>query len=132
MRVYTGQWFRQVPQRMQCRVWRSWESARIFERPLSSMIKWTSRGPSFSPALRGEVIILTYVEISCPVADPVSKRSNGGTSSNLSITFSRPMTAICTGGTVVHVLPLPSFSIKTSVPVSATARLTPLRPTWAS
>ena len=66
------------------------------------------------------------------VAEPISKRRSGGTSSSFSTTFSSPMRAICTRGTVVHNLPLPSFSTRHNVPVSATAKLTPLSPTSAS
>jgi hypothetical protein len=68
----------------------------------------------------------------CPVADPVNSRSRGGTSESFSITFSRPMTATCTSGAVVHMRPLPSFSTNSRVPVSAMAKLTPESPTLAA
>ncbi len=43
-----------------------------------------------------------------------------------------PVTAMCTGGTVVDMRPLPSFSTSSRVPVSATAKLTPETPISAS
>jgi hypothetical protein len=42
-----------------------------------------------------------------------------------------PVIAMCTSGTVVHMRPLPSFSTRHRVPVSATAKLTPESPTSA-
>ena len=39
-----------------------------------------------------------------------------------------PVMATCTFGTVVHIRPLPSFSTRHRLPVSATAKLTPERP----
>ena len=42
------------------------------------------------------------------------------------------MIAMCTGGSDEHMRPLPSFVTSTIVPVSATAKLTPVIPTGAS
>jgi hypothetical protein len=63
-----------------------------------------------------------------PVAERVSSESSGGTCSSFSTIFSMPVMAIWTGGAVVHIRPLPSFSTRHRVPVSATAKLTPERP----
>jgi len=52
-----------------------------------------------------------------PVAERVSSESSGGTCSSFSTIFSMPVMAICTGGAVVHMRPLPSFSTRHSVPV---------------
>ncbi len=42
-----------------------------------------------------------------------------------------PMRVTSTGGSVVHILPLPSDSTTETVPVSATAKFAPLMPTFA-
>src|SRR5205085_2803320 len=52
-------------------------------------------------------------------------------SSNRGSSFSMPTMLISTGGSVVHMRPLPSDSRITSVPVSAIAKLAPLMPTRA-
>ena len=52
----------QAPQRMQSKVFCSNSSACIRERPLSSKIKCTSCGPSFSTDLRGAVIFLESMD----------------------------------------------------------------------
>ncbi len=66
------------------------------------------------------------------MAERVSRLNSGGTCSSFSTTFSMPVMAMWTFGTVVHRRPLPSFSTRHSVPVSATAKLTPERPMSAS
>src|SRR5690554_587375 len=58
--------------------------------------------------------------------------NRGTTSRRFSTTFSMPVTAMCTGGAVVLMRPLPSFSTSSRVPVSAMAKLTPDTPTSAS
>jgi hypothetical protein len=67
-----------------------------------------------------------------PVAERVSRLESGTMCDSFATTFSMPMTAICTSGTVVDRRPLPSFSTSHSVPVSAAAKLTPDRPMSAS
>ena len=47
------------------------------------------------------------------------------------MSFSIPINAMCTRGTVVHMRMFPSFSTVTTVPVSATAKFAPLTPTPA-
>ena len=44
---------------------------------------------------------------------------------------SMPMIAMCTRGSPEHMRPLPSFSTRTRVPVSATPKFTPVMPTGA-
>ncbi|MNN36255.1 hypothetical protein D3C81_1501440 [compost metagenome] len=71
---------------------------------------------------------MKYVVIACPVAERVSRLDSGTICSSFATTFSMPMMAICTSGTVVERRPLPSFSTSHRVPVSAAAKLTPDRP----
>ena len=52
-------------------------------------------------------------------------------SSQVGTSFSIPITLMSTSGSVVHMRPLPSDSTTETVPVSATAKLTPLIPTRA-
>src|SRR5664280_50264 len=122
----------QAPQRMQRRVAATSWSAKIRERPLSRITRWTSPGPSFSPGPRGPLMRFRYVDTGWPVAERVRTVRIGATSSSFSTTFSIPMRAMWTGGTCVDIRPFPSFSTRTSVPVSATAMFTPDTPASAS
>src|ERR1017187_9115506 len=122
----------QAPQRMQRRVAATSWSAKIRERPLSRITRWTSPGPSFSPGPGGPLMRFRCVDTGWPVAERVRTVRIGATSSSFSTTFSMPMRAMWTGGTWVDIRPFPSFSTRTSVPVSATAMFTPERPASAS
>ena len=53
-------------------------------------------------------------------------------SRQVGMTFSIPMSVTRTGGSVVHILPLPSDSTTQTVPVSATAKFAPEMPTFAA
>ncbi|MNT13549.1 hypothetical protein D3C72_1485230 [compost metagenome] len=75
---------------------------------------------------------MKYVVMAWPVAERVSRLDSGTMCSSFATTFSMPMMAICTSGTVVESRPLPSFSTSHSVPVSAAAKFTPDRPMSAS
>ena len=57
---------------------------------------------------------------------------NTSRSANRGITFSIPISAMCVRGTLVVSRAFPSFSRIRIVPVSATAKLTPLMPRSAS
>src|SRR5271169_6460422 len=122
----------QAPQRMQRSVAATSSSAKIRERPLSRITRWTSPGPSFSRGPRGPLMRFRYVDTGWPVAERVRTVRIGATSSSFSTTFSMPMRAMWTGGTCVDIRPFPSFSTRTSVPVSATAMFTPDMPASAS
>ena len=63
-----------------------------------------------------------------PVAERGSRRSSSARSSSDGTTFSMPMTVTSSGGSVVHMRPLPSFSTTQTVPVSATPTLAPVTP----
>ena len=63
-----------------------------------------------------------------PVAERGSRRSSRPRSSRVGTTFSMPMTVTSSGGSVVHMRPLPSFSTTQTVPVSATPTLAPVTP----
>ena len=65
------------------------------------------------------------------VAERGKMAYSGTISVSFSTTFSMPVMAMCRSGRVVHIRPLPSFSTKHSVPVSATAKFTPEMPTSA-
>ena len=75
---------------------------------------------------------MTYDVIFWPVPERVRSGSSTARSARSATTRSIPMIAMCTGGSDEHMRPLPSFVTSTIVPVSATAKLTPVIPTGAS
>ena len=115
---------------MQCSACRPTSSARTRVRPLSSSTTWNSCGPS--PAVT-PVQSDVYGFIRSPVEERGSSCRKTSRSCEASARASRsrgPMTS--TGGSVVHMRPLPSDSTTQSVPVSATPKFAPLTPTCAS
>ncbi len=72
---------------------------------------------------------MTYEVIFWPVPERVRSGRSTARSASSATTRSIPMTAMCTGGSDEHMRPFPSFVTRTIVPVSATAKLTPVIPT---
>ncbi len=123
MREYTGQTLRQALHRMQASAWRPVRSASTRVRPASSSTTWSSRGPSPSVTpVQSEV----YGFIRSAVADRGRSCRNTSRSAKRGTSFSIPRIVTSTGGSVVHMRPLPSDSTTQSVPVSATPKFAPL------
>ena len=97
-------------------------------RPLSSSTTCSSCGPS--PGVT-PVQSDVYGFIRSPVDERGSSCRNTSRSANVGTSFSIPSTVTSTGGSVVHMRPLPSDSTMQIVPVSATPKFAPLTPTFA-
>ena len=67
-----------------------------------------------------------------PVEERGSSCRNTSRSAKRGTSFSMPRMLTSTGGSVVHMRPLPSDSTTQIVPVSATPKFAPLTPTRAS
>ena len=72
-----------------------------------------------------------YGFIRSPVDERGSSWRNTSRSAKRGTSFSIPSTVTSTGGSVVHMRPLPSDSTTQTVPVSATPKFAPLTPTCA-
>jgi hypothetical protein len=98
-------------------------------RPLSSNTTWSSWGPSPS---------VTPVQSDVYGFMPLARRRpRQELQEDLEVGERRhelldPSTVTSTGGSVVHMRPLPSDSTTQIVPVSATPKFAPLTPTFAS
>ncbi|MNW60931.1 hypothetical protein D3C74_389570 [compost metagenome] len=73
-----------------------------------------------------------YIVSFCPVAERGSKVAMTSRSAHDGMMRSMPISVICVFGTVDTIRALPSFSNKTIEPVSAIAKLQPVRPISAS
>ena len=113
---------------MQCRASRPTASASTRVRPLSSSTRWNSPGPSSG---RTPVHSDVYGFMRSPVEERGRSCRKTSRSRHDGSTFSIPITVISTGGSVVHMRPLPSDSTTPTVPVSAMPKFAPETPTRA-
>ena len=120
----------QAPQRIQRNTSLNSEP-RTSERPLSTMTRWNSSGPSTCPSSLGPVSQVLYPVSLAPTALLASMVIRTSTSWNVGVIRSMPITAIWVLGNVVHIRALPSFVTRQTDPVSATAKLHPVTPTSA-
>ena len=112
-------------------VWRVVDRAKMFVRPLSNKITYISSGPSVSFTCFGPSIIVLYTVTFCPVPNVLSSGQNKPRSVSDGIIFSMPAITICVLGNAQLNLPLPSFSVTATAPISLMMKFAPVTPTSA-
>src|SRR5438045_9364511 len=98
MFLYTGQAFKQAPQRIQYKLSLAFSFARMFVRPLSNKMTYMSSGPSVSPVCLGPVTTVLYTVIFWPVPYVANKGQNKPRSVSEGIIFSMQVTTMCVLG----------------------------------